>query len=172
MMLNGVHQKSLTIEVADGCAADTIPGQTAVLGGHDDPGYLALPALNRSTNTFLGDRLDQARRHPAGIQPIFMLDGDVAAGFNFLPGSNHLGYHWPGGQWWWDSGLTEIRRSVVVRGAHRVADEHFGIRHGRKATHNVAAEPVNFNESSRLGSYKGWGGRQRKRLARRSNHLG
>ncbi|MCY7328861.1 MAG: hypothetical protein LH618_09950, partial [Saprospiraceae bacterium] len=159
MTLNGIYQKSLTIQVADGCAADTIPGQTAVLGGNDYPGYVSLPALNRNTNTFSVT----AWIKPDGIQPdyssIFMLDGNVAAGFNFLPGSNHLGYHWPGGQWWWDSGLTVPagQWSYVALTVSPTSVSVFV--NGKKATQNITTELVNFNESSRLGSYKGWGGR-------------
>ena len=47
---------------------------------------------------------------PDGIQTdyssLFMLEGSGRmCGFNFHPGDNKLGYHWPGGAWWWESGL-------------------------------------------------------------------
>ena len=159
MTLNGVDEKTLTIQVTDGCDADTIPGQLVNLGGNDDPGYLAIPALNINTNTFSVTAWIKPDGVQAEYSSIFLLDGDVAAGFNFLPGSNHLGYHWPGGQWWWDSGLT-VPAGQWSYVALTVSPTSVSVYvNGKKATQNITTELVNFNQSSRLGSYKGWGGR-------------
>ncbi len=158
MTLNGAYQKSLTIQVSNECQADTIPGLAVTLGGNDDPGYIALPPLNLTTNQLT----ITAWIKPDGIQTdyssIFMNDGD-AAGFDFLPDNNHLGYHWPGGQWWWDSGLT-VPSGQWSYVAMVVTPTSISLYlNGVKATQNFTVPPVNFNSGIRLGSYKGWGGR-------------
>ncbi len=159
LTVNGQYSKSLDISIGDGCRADTIPGSAVKLGGNDSEDYIAIPALNLNTNTLT----ITAWIKPEGIQPdyspIFMLDGDVAAGFNFVPGSNHLGYHWPGGQWWWDCGLTapagewsQVAMVVEPTGVTLYVN-------GRGAKQSIALDPVNFDSGNRLGNYKGWGGR-------------
>lgn len=90
---------------------------------------------------------------PDGIQPdyspIFMLDGPVAAGFNFLPGSNHLGYHWPGGQRRWDSGLT----APAGEWSHvAMVVEPSGMTlyvNGRGSKQTLSLDTVNFDSGSR-----------------------
>jgi photosystem II stability/assembly factor-like uncharacterized protein len=158
LTVNGSYAKALTIRVNEGCRADTIPGSAVALGGNDSEDYIALPAINLNTNTLT----ITAWIKPDGIQPdysaIFMHDGETA-GFNFLPGSNHLGYHWPGGQWWWDSGL--IAPDGVWSHVAMVVDPT-GITlylNGRSARQNFAVSPVSFDSGNRLGNYKGWGGR-------------
>lgn len=158
LTVNGAFSKSLSIAVKEGCRADTIPGSAVILGGNDSGDYIAMPALNLSTNTLTVS----AWIKPDGIQPdyscIFMHDG-ASAGFNFLPGSNHLGYHWPGGAWWWDSGL--VAPDGVWSHVAMVV-EPSGITlylNGRASKHSFSAEPVNFDSGNRLGNYKGWGGR-------------
>ncbi|MDX1911892.1 MAG: LamG-like jellyroll fold domain-containing protein [Saprospiraceae bacterium] len=161
LTVNGQYSKSLTLTVGEGCRADTIPGSAVNLGGNDSGDYVALPALGRSTNTLTVSCWIK----PDGIQPeysaIFMHDGETA-GFNFRPGDNSLGYHWPGGQWWWNSGL--IAPSGVWSHVAMVA-EPTGITlylNGRAAKHTFNVAPVNFDSGNRLGNYKGWGGRYMK----------
>jgi photosystem II stability/assembly factor-like uncharacterized protein len=158
LTLNGEFAKSLSIKVNNGCRADTIPGTAITLGGNAAEDYVALPPLNLTTNTMSVT----AWIKPDGIQPdysaIFMHDGETA-GFNFIPGSNHLGYHWPGGAWWWDSGLT----APAGQWSHvAIVVEPTGITlyvNGRGSKHVFTVNPVLFDSGSRLGNYKGWGGR-------------
>jgi len=158
LTVNGSFSKSLSIKVNDACRADTIPGSAVAIGGNNSEDYVALPALNVTTNTLTFT----AWIKPDGIQPeysaIFMHDG-ATAGFNFLPGSNRLGYHWPGGQWWWDSGLTapdgawsHVAMVVEPTGVTLYVN-------GRGSKQSFSVDPVNFDSGSRLGNYKGWGGR-------------
>ena len=159
LTLNGQFAKSLQVSVSNGCGADTIPGSAVRLRGNNSSDFVALPALNIETNTLT---LSTWIR-PEGIQPeysaIAMLDGPVAAGFNFRPGDNSLGYHWPGGQWWWNSG--RIAPPGVWSHVAMVV-EPTGITlyvNGVGSKQSFAAAPVLFDASMRLGNYKGWGGR-------------
>ena len=158
LTVNGSYSGSLTIRVNDACRADTIPGSAVTLGGNSSEDYVALPPLNITTNTITVT----AWIKPDGIQPdyssIFMHDG-ATAGFNFLPGSNQIGYHWPNGAWWWNSGLT----APAGQWSHvaMVADPT-GITiyvNGKGAKHSFTVPAVNFDSGNRLGNYKGWGGR-------------
>lgn len=158
LTLNGQYSKSLVIKVSDRCKADTIPGAAIRLGGNDQGDYVALPPLNITSNTMTVT----AWIKPDGIQSdyssIFMHDGETA-GFHFQPGTNHLGYHWPNGAWWWDSNL-EVPAGQWSHVAMVV--EPTGITlyvNGRGAKHNFSVSPVNFDSGIRLGNYKGWDGR-------------
>lgn len=158
LTLNGEFSKSLQITVADGCRADTVPGSAVRLGGNNANDYVSLPALNLNTNTLTITGWIK----PDGIQPeysaIFMHDGETA-GFNFLPGNNALGYHWPNGQWWWNSGLVA---PAGVWSHVAMVVEPSGITlylNGRASKQNFSVPPVNFDSGNRLGNYKGWGGR-------------
>ena len=161
LTVNGSYSNSMTIKVNEGCRVDTVPGSTVTLQGNDFGDYVAIPSFGLSTNTIT----ITAWIKPDGVQPdyscIFMHDGN-SAGFNFLPGSNHLGYHWPGGAWWWDSGLT-VPDGVWSHVAMVV--EPSGITlylNGRPSKHSFATQVVDFDSGGRLGNYKGWGGRYMK----------
>lgn len=158
LTLNGQFSKSLQISVGDACRADTIPGSSVNIGGNNAKDYVALPAINLNTNTLT----ITAWIKPDGIQPdysaIFMHDGQTA-GFNFRPGDNSLGYHWPNGQWWWNSGL--IAPSGEWSHVAMVV-EPSGITlylNGRGSKQSFAVPAVNFDSGNRLGNYKGWGSR-------------
>jgi hypothetical protein len=162
MTLNGTHTQSLSISVSDGCGADTIPDRAITVGGNNNPGYVALPALNLlNTNTLS----ITAWVKPDGIQPdyssIFMHDGD-AAGFNFREGNNTLGYHWPNGAWWWDSGLIAPAGQWSHMAMVVTPDSISLYLNGRRATHAFDVPPLDFTETARLGNYRGWGGRYMK----------
>ncbi|MBK7427078.1 MAG: PKD domain-containing protein [Saprospiraceae bacterium] len=90
------------IKVANQCSAEGIAGTSIELSGDGD--YFQTSSLNTRTNRFTVT----AWVYPDGFQPeysgIFMND-DESAGFNFIGNNNTLGYHWPNGAWWWDSGL-------------------------------------------------------------------
>ncbi|MBK7939515.1 MAG: T9SS type A sorting domain-containing protein [Lewinellaceae bacterium] len=154
----GVFYDTLAVKVSNECTADSIPGQAVRLGGNDDEGYVALPPFNVSTNTFSVTAWIKSD----GIQPeyssIFMHDGD-AAGFNFLPGNNHLGYHWPNGAWWWDSGL-EVPSGEWSHVAMVVEPDGITLYlNGIGAKHSFTPVQVDFSAGARLGNYHGWGGR-------------
>ncbi|MEZ4892181.1 MAG: LamG-like jellyroll fold domain-containing protein [Saprospiraceae bacterium] len=160
LTVNGSYSNSMTIKVNEGCRVDTVPGSTVTLQGNDFGDYVAIPSFGLSTNTIT----ITAWIKPDGIQPdyscIFMTW--QFCGFNFLPGSNHLGYHWPGGAWWWDSGLT-VPDGVWSHVAMVV--EPSGITlylNGRPSKHGFATQVVDFDSGGRLGNYKGWGGRYMK----------
>ena len=137
------------------CNIDTTPGGAMEIVSH--PGHLKVEGLNLTTQTLT----ITAWIKPTGIQNeysgIWMNDG-TAAGFNFREANNTLGYHWPGGAWWWDSNLTvtpdqwSYVAMVVKPGSVTLYVN------GISATHNTAVESVNLNDF-RIGSYQNWGGR-------------
>ena len=137
------------------CDIDTTPGGAMLITSY--PGHLKVEDLNLTTQTVT----ITAWIKPNGIQDdysgIWMNDGN-AAGFNFREGNNTLGYHWPGGQWWWDSNLTVPANEwsyvamVVQPGSVRL------FVNGVAATHNIAIQSVNLDDF-RIGSYQGWEGR-------------
>jgi photosystem II stability/assembly factor-like uncharacterized protein len=158
---NGVpHISQIQIDVENKCAPDSIPDQAARLGGIDDPGSVIMPSLGLTTNTFTV----MAWIKPNGIQPeysaVFMSDGTNAAGLNFREDNNTLGYHWPGGQYWWDSGLTVPQNewshvALVVDGASPTKTVRVYV-NGKFATHTINISANNFNGTQQLGSYRGW----------------
>ena len=86
-----------------------------------------------------------------------LMNNNSAAGLNFKD-NNELGYHWPGGQWWWNSGLTAVEGEwshvalVATTGSITVYVNGVG------STHDIAIETVDIN-TMLMGSYQGWGGR-------------
>jgi Uncharacterized protein related to plant photosystem II stability/assembly factor len=158
LTINGEFSQSLEVRVGDACQADTIPGSAVSIGGNNAGDYIALPALNLNTNQLTVT----AWIKPDGIQPeysaIFMHDGETA-GFNFRPGDNSLGYHWPGGQWWWNSGLiapsnqwSHVAMVVEPTGVTLYVN-------GKGSKQSFTVPAVNFDSGNRVGNYKGWGGR-------------
>ena len=153
---------TLHIQIGNECAADSVPGIAVRLGGNNNPSSVILPPLGITTNTFTVTAWVKAD----GIQPdyasIFMHDGDESAGLHFQPSNNHLGYHWPNGQWWWDSGLScpsgEWTHVALVVLPNKVTIYVNGI----GSTQNISLPPVNFSSGSQLGSYKSWDGRYMK----------
>ena len=169
----GIYNVSLTITNAQGqsdtksmpgmisvlnkCMPDTIPGKSMVAAGSDKHGYVPdFNLTNVSTLTVT------AWVRPNGIQPdyssIFMGDGANAAGFNFKDGSNKLAYHWPGGQWWWNSNINVPSDqwsfvAMVVRptGVTVYCNE-------QSATHSFTLTPTDI-PAFRIGSYRNWSDR-------------
>lgn len=140
------------------CAIDTTPGGAMDIA--TSPGYLRVDDMNFTTQTLTVT----AWIKPDGIQPeysgIWMNDA-TAAGFNFRETNNTLGYHWPGGAWWWDSNLTVPENQwsyvalVVQPGSVTVYVN------GVSATHTTAIQSVTLDDI-RIGSYQGWSGRNYK----------
>lgn len=140
------------------CAIDTTPG--GAMDIVSQPGYLKADDLNLTTQTLTVT----AWIKPDGIQPeysgIWMNDAS-AAGLNFRETNNTLGYHWPGGAWWWDSNLTVPENQwsyvalVVQPGSVKVYVN------GVSATHTTTLQSVTLDDI-RIGSYQGWSGRNYK----------
>ena len=163
----GANTSTDTIQVSiltNDCVADSIPGFAAKLKGNGFNDYISIPPLGMNTNTLTISAWIKADSIEPDYSPIFMYDGQ-AAGFNFLPGSNHLGFHWPSGPWWWDSGLA-VPYGEWAHVAMVVSPTEIRLYlNGKSAAYSFTVPTVNFNLStSRLGNYQGWGGRYYKGL--------
>lgn len=141
------------------CEPDTVPALALDLQQSGD--YAIAPALDLGPTNEL---TISAWVKPNGIQPdytgiVIGSDGSNTAGFNVRP-NNELGYHWPGGAWWWSSGLylptgewshvalvvTPTAISVYLNGEGR--------------THTTSAQQVDLDLLQfYLGSYIGWASR-------------
>ena len=150
------HSSSMMISdmivVNNYCEADTIPGMSIELSTSGE--YVQLPDMNKTTNSFTVT----AWIKPTGFQDdyasILMNDGD-AAGLNFREGNNTLGYHWPGGAWWWDSNL-EVDEGVWSHVA--LVAEPSGITiylNGLGVKHSTSINTVDLG-TMKIGSYKAW----------------
>lgn len=158
MTLNGTMTSILTIEVGNDCLADTIPGKSVAMGGNAAAGYVSIPPLNISTNQLTISTWIKISGTQPEYSSIFMHDGE-SAGFNFLPNTNRLGYHWTNGAYWWDSGLT-VPTDTWTHVAMVV--EPTGVTlyvNGKGNKHTFTAPAILFNNIARLASYKGWGDR-------------
>lgn len=155
----GSSTKTITnmITVNNQCGLDTIPGKALKAAGTNQHGQVANANLG-VTNTITVT----AWVKPNGIQPdyaaIFMGDGTDAAGMNFKNGNNSLAYHWPGGQWWWNSGLIVtpnvwnfVAMTVSPTGITLYCNES-------QATHTINLTATDI-PGFRIGSYRGWSDR-------------
>ena len=140
------------IHVARDCA--TADENNSLLCEADD-GHGVIPNLDITTTQFTLT----AWIKPNGIQnnyaAIMMNDGSDGGGLNFREGNNTLGYHWPNGQWYWDSNLEVIpgEWSYVA-----MVVENDGITiylNDEKSKHFFSPGSVEFT-NIRLGSYKTW----------------
>lgn len=137
------------------CAPDSFPG--LAMECYETGDFASTPNLNiGETNTFTVS----AWVKPNGIQPDYtgiVFNDGASAGLNFRPG-NQLAYHWPGGAWWWDSGLF-VEEGVWSHVAMIVTPDSLTVYlNGVGSTHIFAAEPA-LIETMKMGSYKGWGSR-------------
>jgi hypothetical protein len=141
------------VTVVPSCNPDTIPGLALRCVDVDD--YAQTGDFNINTETFT----ISAWVKPEGIQPdytaIAMNDGTNAAGFNFRGGNNTLGYHWPGGQWWWNSGLIvnpgEWSHVAMVANANSMTLYVNGV----ASTQTINLNPTLLT-SFKIGNYRGW----------------
>ena len=143
------------VHIKNQCALDTIPGRALVCAGNPDHVIIGGPGILTDSLTI------SAWVKPDSIQNdytgIVMNDG-AAAGFNFREGNNTLGYHWPGGAWWWDSNL-EVPPDVWSHVAMVVTPVEVRLYvNGDEAIHAVSLSPADLQQM-RIGSYQGWGGR-------------
>ena len=136
------------------CEASGVPGMALECSG--SAGHGLTHDLGLLTNTFTA----MAWVRPDGIQPDYtaiVIASGAGGGFNFRQ-NNELGYHWPGGAWWWSSGLT-VPQDQWSHVAMTVAPD--GVRvylDGVEAHHAFAAE-LGEQDVQFLGSYRGWGSR-------------
>ncbi len=139
------------------CSVDPDMGFSMAMEHSGD--FFQISNLNLQSNTMTV----MAWIKPEDIQnsyaAIFMNDGETA-GFNFRD-NNVLGYHWPNGAWWWDSGL----RAKEGEWNHvAMVVESNGITlylNGQSAKHTFTVPEV-FFQSVKVGNYKGWGDRNMK----------
>ena len=147
------------IKVDNKCDIDTFPG--SVLSCQQVGDYAATPDLGLFTN----EMTFSAWIKPAGAQPeytgIVMNNGD-AGGINFRP-NMELGYHWPGGAWWWSSGLIVPQDEWSYVAMVAKPDGVTVYLNGVGVTHNTQLDEINIS-SLLIGSYKGWDGRNFKGL--------
>jgi len=154
--VNGSNTKTMEnmVKVANFCTLDTIPGKALLASGTNKHGVVNNFNMN-ATNTMTVT----AWIRPTGTQPdysaIFMSDGPNAAGLNFKGTNNSLGYHWPGGSWSWNSGLTLpanqwsfVALVVQPTGITIYAND-------QKAIHNATLTVTDI-PAFRVGNYRGW----------------
>ena len=143
------------VTVINECLADSIPGDALICNASGD--YVQLPSMQENTNSFT----ITAWINPNGIQPeyagVVMNDGD-AAGLNFREANNTLAYHWPGGQWWWDSGLEVPSNQWSYVALVAEPSKMTLYLNGVAAVHNIGLNVVDIG-TMKIGSYKAWGSR-------------
>lgn len=145
----------VTVDVLNQCVPDAEVGKALMCGGN--PQFGLTHDLEVQTNTYTA----MAWVKPNGIQPEYtgIILGGVsnAAGLNFRP-NNELAYHWPGGAWWWSSGLTvpadEWSHVALVVSPTSVKV----ILNGVEAVHNTSPQVEDMG-AQWLGSYRAWGSR-------------
>jgi hypothetical protein len=134
------------------CEADTLPMTAASL--ITSSSYIQTPDFNETVTNFTVS----AWVKPNGIQDDYasvLMNDATGAGLNFRGGNNTLGYHWPGGAWWWNSGLivpvNEWSHVAMVVTPTSVTLYLNGV----AATHttNTNAETLG---TMKIGSYHGW----------------
>ncbi|NNE29597.1 MAG: T9SS type A sorting domain-containing protein, partial [Saprospiraceae bacterium] len=143
------------ISVSSQCEPERLAGNSLQVFGNGD--WAQINELNFEAN----ELSISAWIKPNGIQPdysgIVMNDG-TPAGLNFRGGNNTLGYHWPGGAWWWDSGLVvppDVWSHVAMVASPTSMKLYVN---GIESVHEVNLDPVLLT-SLKIGSYQGWGGR-------------
>ncbi|MEM9930059.1 MAG: LamG-like jellyroll fold domain-containing protein, partial [Bacteroidota bacterium] len=147
------------VTVASVCEADSIPDRAVSVSENGD--WVQLPDMGlNDVQAFSMTAWVKTNDIQPSYSGILMNDGD-AAGLNFLNNddqNNTLAYHWPGGDWWWNSGLEvpvgEWTYVALVAQPGSITVYVNGV----AATHSTDIAPVDL-ETMKIGSYKGWGGR-------------
>lgn len=139
---------------AQQCFPDPEIGEALFCGGN--PQHALTHDLGVETNTYTV----MAWVYPDGIQPDYtgiVLGGTSAAGLNFRP-NNELAYHWPGGAWWWSSGLT-VPANEWSHVALTVSPSSIRVYlNGIERVHATSAQTVEMGPQW-IGSYRGWASR-------------
>jgi photosystem II stability/assembly factor-like uncharacterized protein len=150
----GSLSRSLEVEVRDECSPDSLAGLALRLQDNGDA------AVVRDGDNLVHQELTfSAWVKPEGTQSSYagIIIGTYAGnayGLN-VRDDNRLGYHWPGGAWWWDSGFTlregEWQHVALVVQPGSVTVYHDGV--GK--THNTGAQPVAL-DALHIGRYRDW----------------
>jgi photosystem II stability/assembly factor-like uncharacterized protein len=140
------------VEVINYCEMDSVPGMSLHCFQSGDF------AQTSSFDKTIKELSVSAWIKPDGIQPdytgIFMHDGN-AAGFNFKNGDNTLGYHWPGGQWWWSS-EHKVPENEWSHVAMVVTPDSITLYlNGVPSTQKIALQELEMG-TCKIGSYNGW----------------
>lgn len=155
---NGSDTKSIPqmAKVYRSCRVDRFAGNTVQCGNGEDHVFVENFDLD-NVSEFTVTAWIKPSRIQDDYASIFMTDGD-AAGLNFREGNNTLAYHWPGGQWWWDSNLEvpvgEWAHVALVADGSSISV----YLNGYGATHNIGISAVDMG-NIRIGSYKNWASR-------------
>ena len=147
--------------VKDECFKDTIPG--LALNCNSNQSYVNTPDLKlNSVDSFTISAWINPSSSQENWSSIVMNDGD-GAGLNFYDDdwnkpNRQLGYHWPGGAWWWESGLfvdtNEWSHVAMVTTPTSVTL----YLNGEASVHNTLTNPVDIS-SMKIGSYQAWSSR-------------
>ncbi|MFY8131691.1 MAG: LamG domain-containing protein, partial [Bacteroidia bacterium] len=148
--------------VTEGCNIDPIPGSALQISAD---GQRALTApLNITSNTVTITAWVKPSQIQSDYSGIVMNFASVssAGGLNVRQ-NNELGYHWPGGSWWWSSGLT-LTPGEWAHVALVITPTSATIyKNGVGRTHTIALSPCEFRELA-IGSYRDWTSRTFKGL--------
>ncbi|MEM7105145.1 MAG: LamG-like jellyroll fold domain-containing protein [Bacteroidota bacterium] len=154
---NGSSSQTLTsfLTITAECIVEEVPGLALNCNAVGD--YANIPDLDLNGNEIT----ISAWIKPNGIQQDYtgiVINDGTTAGYNFRGGNNTIGYHWPGGAWWWDSGLIAPpdEWSHVVMVATPTSMTIYV--NGNGSTHTTNLDPVDFT-TLKIGSYKAWTGR-------------
>ncbi|MGB1318423.1 MAG: LamG-like jellyroll fold domain-containing protein, partial [Flavobacteriales bacterium] len=145
----------ITVEVNSNCNVDTVPGMAMECFGSGSD-YASTPDFGLTTNNFT----ISAWVKPDGEQPEYtgiVMNNGTSGGINFRAG-NTLAYHWPGGAWWWDSGLTVPEDEWSYVALVVTPNDATVYLNGVASTHTTSLDPLDIT-SMFMGSYQGWGSR-------------
>lgn len=139
------------ILIKDDCGADTLAGMA--LKTNASPQYVQLPNFGLTLDTFSMSAWIRPNSIQSNFTAILMNDG-VSAGLHFHKGNNTLGYHWPGGDFNWDSGLV-VPTNEWSHVGMVVTPEHVTLYlNGDSAVHSTTLNPATLS-SLKIGSFKG-----------------
>lgn len=140
------------VYVANGCNPDTVPG--LAMNCPTNTSYTNVPDLNLTqTDSFTISAWIKPHSIQNSYTGIVINDG-TTAGLNFRA-NNELAYHWPGGAWWWSSGLY-VNTNEWSHVALVVTPTSIKVYlNGVSSTHTINAQTVDIH-TLKIGSYKGW----------------
>lgn len=140
------------VTVSNECGVDTVPGTAMHNTSVGD--YATTPLLDFTTNTVTF----MAWVKPDGVQPDYSaiaINSGATGGVNFRGGNNTLGYHWPGGAWWWDSGMIVPADEWSHIAMVATPDSMSVYLNGVRKTHVAQLDSIYFDVVY-IGSYKAW----------------
>ena len=152
----GTSSKTVSnfISLEDNCSPDPFPGHAMQVVGAGD--YAQVESVDITTTNFTVSAWVKLN----GIQPIYssiVMNDGVSAGFNFR-NNNELAYHWPGGAWWWDSGLIVPQDEWAHVAMVATPTGMTLYLNGEASFDNNSLDPAEIG-AMKIGSYKGWSGR-------------